>query len=155
MNNINAIWIQNETIDKMEYLFYGNELLNHKDFSKIEYVRKILFNNSAKKIIYKEDNYSQTTVSKFQNGFIYTGVLNSIDDLGRKLPFMIFVKKKNSSEIKEYIIKNLSSINKEIDIGLLELLVSKKDSSKKKIFFAGIIIIIITIIFKILTNGKN
>jgi len=144
---MNVIWIQNDKQDEMEYMFYGNDLLNENNIKEIEIVRKKLFNNSKKKNIWKDKNYSQSSVSKYKSGYIFTGVLENTDDDKRKIPFMFYAKGKNS-EIKEYFLKNILKINKSIDENLLELLLTKKSNYIKKVLFISILIILL--IYKLL-----
>lgn len=145
------MWIQNERSEEFDYMFFGNQLLEETDLHKIKTIRDIIFNNPNSKIIWKEKNYSQSSVIKVKSNYVLTGVLKTTDNNGRHLPFM-FCLDTTESSTKNIISNNLRKIEKEIDIDLLDKLLSKVNSHKKKntIIYGSLLFLILIILYKIL-----
>ncbi|MFD2891194.1 hypothetical protein ACFS5J_04110 [Flavobacterium chuncheonense] len=160
MENNLLMWIQNEANGEFDYMFYGSQLLMKSDLQKVKIVREMVFNNPNAKTIWKDKNYSQSSVLKINSNYIITGVLKSEDCNNRKLPFMFYLPS-SMEKIEDNIYLNLKLIDKEIDEELLNQLLSKANSNdvfikftfitnyKKKVILSSILMLILILLYKI------
>ncbi|MCG8802866.1 hypothetical protein [Tenacibaculum finnmarkense] len=142
------MWIQNEKNEQFDYMFYGDELLKETDLPKIKIIKDVFFNNPNSKTIWKEKNYSQSSVLKFNEKYVLTGVLKTTDSNGRHLAFMFYLDSIDSNS-KSVIYRNLNKIGKEIDADLFNKLLSKAKPNNKKIIYSSLLLAFIMILYKI------